>query len=241
MVYQNDKAQAITLSNSIPSGVMSFNGREGEVVPQDGDYTFEMVGAVPTSRKINGQQLNQDITLTPGDIGAQVAGSYVPTSRKINGKALTSDLTIEETYSTTETRIGTWVNGKPLYCKTFLLTSPSEETTHHVLVSVSNLNIDEVIDVCGTLANGNSYVSINQYYSTTNWVSTWVDRKLGVYCKLSGSINYNKPMIVVIKYTKTTDQATIQLTNSAQHTTLISDVLKNEIEEAYASSSSSLF
>lgn len=30
------------------SGVDSFNGRTGDVAPQDGDYTADMVGAIPT-------------------------------------------------------------------------------------------------------------------------------------------------------------------------------------------------
>lgn len=68
--------------------VNSFNGRTGAVTPQSGDYTADMVGAVPTTRKVNGKQLNNDITLSATDIDA------VPTSRTINGQPLTSDIEI---------------------------------------------------------------------------------------------------------------------------------------------------
>jgi hypothetical protein len=75
-------------------------------------------GKVPTSRTVNGRALSSDITLTPSDIGAQVAGSYaplvhnhddryytetetdsllsgkVPTTRTVNGKALSADITL---------------------------------------------------------------------------------------------------------------------------------------------------
>ena len=44
-------------------GVESFNGRTGAVTSQTGDYTAAQVGAVPTSRKVNGQALTGDITL----------------------------------------------------------------------------------------------------------------------------------------------------------------------------------
>ena len=44
--------------------------------------------AVPQTRKVNDKTLNEDITLSAGDVGA------VPTDRKINEHALSSDLTL---------------------------------------------------------------------------------------------------------------------------------------------------
>lgn len=83
-------------------GVTSFNSRTGAVIPQSGDYTAEMVGArpstwtpsaadvgaVPTTRTVNGKALSDNISLTAGDVGA------VPTSRKVNNKPLSSDVTL---------------------------------------------------------------------------------------------------------------------------------------------------
>ena len=56
-------------------GVESFNGRTGAVTPQTGDYTAAQVGAVPTSRKVNGQALNGDITLITCGTADLIAGS----------------------------------------------------------------------------------------------------------------------------------------------------------------------
>ena len=67
------------------SGVTSFKGRAGAVVPQDGDYTASQVGAVPTSRTVNGKPLSSDVTLTATDVGA------LPTA----GGTLTGDLRIK--------------------------------------------------------------------------------------------------------------------------------------------------
>lgn len=50
--------------------VTSFNGRFGEVIPQQGDYTADMVGAVPNTITINDKPLNENITLTAAEIGA---------------------------------------------------------------------------------------------------------------------------------------------------------------------------
>lgn len=46
------------------------------------------VGAVPTTRTVNGKALSSNISLTASDVGA------VPTSRKVNGRALSSDINI---------------------------------------------------------------------------------------------------------------------------------------------------
>lgn len=70
-------------------GVASFNGRTGAVTPESGDYTATQVGArpdtwtptasdvgaVPTSRTVNGKPLTSNITLTADDVGA-ITGTY---------------------------------------------------------------------------------------------------------------------------------------------------------------------
>lgn len=56
-------------------GVSSFKGRSGNIEPQAGDYTADMVAAVPTSRKVNGQTLNSDITLITCGTTDLTAGS----------------------------------------------------------------------------------------------------------------------------------------------------------------------
>lgn len=61
----------------VVTGVTSFNGRDGTVVPQTGDYTAAMVGARPDTW-----------IPTAADIGA------VPTSRTINGKALSGPISL---------------------------------------------------------------------------------------------------------------------------------------------------
>ena len=78
------------------TGVITFNDRTGAVTPQDGDYTADMVGAradtwlpspaeigaVPTTRKINGQALSGDVTLDAEDVGARPA-SWTPAASDV--------------------------------------------------------------------------------------------------------------------------------------------------------------
>lgn len=77
-------ADGVAWSDAPETGVTTFNGRTGAVTPQSGDYTAEMVGArpstwtpsaedvgaVPTSRTVNGKPLSENISLTADDVGA---------------------------------------------------------------------------------------------------------------------------------------------------------------------------
>lgn len=87
-------------SGEVVSGVSSFNGRTGAVVPQSGDYTCEMLGAVPTSRTINGKALTSNITLSASDIGALSSDTAIPSK--------TSELENDSGYITSS-EIGTAV------------------------------------------------------------------------------------------------------------------------------------
>ena len=102
--------------NPPDTGVTSFNGRTGAVTPQTGDYTADMVGAradtwtpsaadvgaVPTTRTVNGHALSANVTLDADDVGARpdtwtpTASDVgaVPTTRTINSKPLSSNITL---------------------------------------------------------------------------------------------------------------------------------------------------
>lgn len=77
-------AGGVAWEDAPEGGVTSFKGRTGAVTPQEGDYTADMVGArpdtwtptasdvgaVPTSRTVNGKALSSNITLTAADVNA---------------------------------------------------------------------------------------------------------------------------------------------------------------------------
>lgn len=67
------------------TGVISFNSRSGAVVPQEGDYTAEMVGAVPEGRTVNSKSLSADITLTADDVGAR-PDTWMPTAEDVGAR-----------------------------------------------------------------------------------------------------------------------------------------------------------
>ena len=104
---KNAQIYAEQAASAIDGGVASFNGRGGHVLTRSGDYTADMVGAVPANRKVNGKALSSDITLSAADVSA------VPTTRKVNNKELNGDisLTAADVSAVPTTRK---VNGKAL-------------------------------------------------------------------------------------------------------------------------------
>ena len=92
-------------------------------------YTASEVGAVPTSRTVNGKALSSDVTLSAFDVGARPSSwtpsasdvGAVPTSRTVNGKALNANITLAasdvgaatmtEVNSAIQTAIGNAIGG----------------------------------------------------------------------------------------------------------------------------------
>lgn len=76
------------------TGVTTFNGRTGAVMPQAGDYDAADVGAIPASEK--GAASGVASLGSDGKVpAAQLPDmDYVPTSRTVNGKALSADITL---------------------------------------------------------------------------------------------------------------------------------------------------
>lgn len=119
-----------------------------------------------------------------------------------NLEQLKTDVTNSNVYSTEETKVGTWIDGKPIYRKVLQgLTS-----TGNIVHNISNL--DYVIDVRGICkkSNGN-YEPIPKI--TTDSVSQYA---LGIGDISSTNIYFEKgsgitisESYIIIKYTKTTD------------------------------------
>ena len=90
------------------AGVTSFKGRTGAVTPQEGDYTADMVGArpdtwtpsaadvgaVPTSRTVNGKALSSNITLDADDVGALDQTSADARYLQLSGGTMTGALAL---------------------------------------------------------------------------------------------------------------------------------------------------
>ena len=104
-------------------------------------------------------------------------------------------------YSTTEQRIGTWTDGKPLYRKVIETTTPND-TSVGVIGTLSNVN--KVINLYGMLSYGSQQVPLTLAYSTTVLNAILIEGN-NINCKVSAGAYTNCPCYVVLEYTKTTD------------------------------------
>ena len=110
-----------------------------------------------------------------------------------------------ETYSTNETRTGTWIDGKPVYRKVYQLTTPSTENSWMPL-GTTGVNIDTIINFYGTVleTGPKKYNSINfgegSYYVHTA-IYAGNNRDINMIQKGWSSL----PCVITIEYTKATD------------------------------------
>lgn len=112
-----------------------------------------------------------------------------------------------ENYSKTEKRIGTWVDGRPLYQKCFTFTSTAQ-------ISTGLTTIQDIIDinmvVKSSAAQGKGWRSIPWLYpaASTDWdAGVWISEDGKVNFQLGNSIKDIARGSLIIKYTKSTDEA----------------------------------
>ena len=204
----------IAKENSL--GNLPTNTQYWQLIAEKGD-TYDdtelknVISSINTNIKAN--YYNKADTDTKLDTKANTSDVYNKTEidTKINAKQnkLTAGTGIEITgentinniqgnYSTEETKIGTWIDGKPLYRKTFNITSelsPDLNMPHNI----SN------IDYCkcyGTLITGN--ISAEQFYAnSTDYFRCFRE---GYFVKIRyGTSNGPTTIIINLEYTKTTD------------------------------------
>lgn len=148
---------ALEASKGQPNGLATLNS-SGKLaqMPSASD-----VGAVPTTRTVNGKALSSNISLTASDVGA------VPTSRKVNGRALSSDINItsgDVFAQTTTVENGTNFNN---------LKNPG------IYVQSSNAEV-----------TNNTNMPTKEAFIMTVYMANWKDNSIQVFCNYTGSEMY---------------------------------------------------
>ena len=106
-------------------------------------------------------------------------------------------------YSLDEQVIGTWIDGKPIYRKTFYSANGwSTNANIAVIGNISNLKlVVNLRTVC--------YNSSDNYWSTpyidSDQCNAFVTKSTGKVCVVNQASFINKEQLVVVEYTKTTD------------------------------------
>ena len=164
---------------------------------------------------------SQDITITQTDNDIQLniqKDSSVSTSstKPVENQAITNyvddqvqdakdytDEKSQEVYSTTEIKIGTWINGKPLYRKSYNF-GQVDGTSY--TINNAFTNVAEVISISGSYKTGlYDRVPISVYYSDTYNCATTL--KINTNTIGIGWAGWPRLLggNIIIEYTKTTD------------------------------------
>lgn len=114
-------------------------------------------------------------------------------------------------YSTTEQRIGTWIDGRPLYQKTWTYTTTAADTRYYLaaygLTDIKDVWIvDSASYVRYGTGNGASTQSVNTWVSTTDYKLCYIDADGRIVMKTGtgGSTNALN-WVITLRYTRTTD------------------------------------
>ena len=109
-------------------------------------------------------------------------------------------------YSTEETVVGKWIDGSPLYQKTYTGTLPNTNVVKDNLFSIADLNMDKLIDIEATAYQHTSgegeFTYTNNFHNESVEFSIWrrQDNYIGIHL-MSDSL-HGRPYVVTIRYTK---------------------------------------
>lgn len=107
-------------------------------------------------------------------------------------------------YSTKEKRVGTWIDGKPLYSKTISFET-SDNMNIFLDIQLSNIDTIFIDESASFIINNIETLGVNWYYAETDWIRTWYHKGQNNLRSKSPSSLGVRTAYVTLKYTKTTD------------------------------------
>jgi hypothetical protein len=158
-------------------------------------------GAVTDVKIANGAVTNSKIANGAVNV-AKIADGAVSTAKVANG-AITPAKASFTKYLTTETVIGTWYNGKPIYRKVIQITNPQTSNTDYGVVS--NVMRD-LVNLHGYMkGNTGALIPIPQTDSSSTYSVLFVQPNGTLRGRFSFAGAAATSVYVTVEYTKTTD------------------------------------
>lgn len=169
------------------------------------------VGAKETDNDSGALYHNNFFRSTNIATGSGYETPAIYTSRPVNMAILycikaTVAKSYEDIYSIEETRIGTWIDGKPIYRRIAKLVMPDSVNYQNYDIGISDFG--ELIFLQGIVrylgSEGQNSVVLNYGSSAGNSdIGIWDSGVIWISTSISGM--RNKPVTVIVEYTKTTD------------------------------------
>jgi len=123
---------------------------------------------------------------------------------------------VSDYYSEDEKIVGIFTDGKPIYQKTIISTTPNSTNTQGVIANLSSWNIDKVVDIKGCFNDSqdgsNAWMTINYYLQANNYAMVHLNGSHILTMQIGWSTHVNKPLYITLLYTKTTDAANSAVT-----------------------------
>ena len=123
----------------------------------------------------------------------------------INNLPETSGNGSSNIYSTTERRVGTWIDGKPIYRKVVIIDSIGSNVNLSIPYNIDDVDTIWLNESASFIKSENETLSSNWLLSADDYMRTWVNKFLG-------TIRYKTPAdlsaftgYITLEYTKTTD------------------------------------
>lgn len=110
-------------------------------------------------------------------------------------------------YSTEETRIGTWINGKPIYRKVFTFTTGSAQPIDEQIPWDDAGIVDRIVQASGCLRDSTGSIFPVGFCNPDNklWVSVYRASSGKLFLHRSGARTTVAEAAIILEYTKTTD------------------------------------
>ena len=157
----------------------------------------------PTTFVATSVLLKKGQTLTVENCLSTTNDNYI----KIYGLQYSSPNLQPVIYSEDEREIGVWTDGKPLYEKSFSVTSPMENVPTNI-IEITSLSVDDVVSLEGVINAVSNAIYIGntdwRMWTRMNWERTNKDY---IACNITNASYASQPLVVTIRYTKSTDTA----------------------------------
>lgn len=116
----------------------------------------------------------------------------------------------QDVYSTSETVVGVWTDGKPIYRKILTGTTSSSAGSDSSIFALSSLNIDTIVKMDGFVGyssssswSSGSMMPLNYDYDSTHYCTTYYySSNNSIYAKCGQA---SCTITIILEYTKTTD------------------------------------
>lgn len=144
------------------------------------------------------------------------SSDIVPIVQGGTTKQATAEMINTDNYSTTEQKVGTWIDGKSVYKKTYVLSFNISDNTGEATVNIADINIDTLVRVDGATKALLASTYQRDFTHAYAYGGTSVTEYSGMFIRDNTLLYRYRGMqlsnaYLTIYYTKTTDTATRSL------------------------------